>query len=359
MLKQHKTKLIITSLVILLPTILGLIFWDKLPESMPRHWGINGNADAYSGKGFTVFVLPLMMLAFHWTAILITAADKKNQAQNSKVFTMVLWMIPVMNLALFFMAVNLAAGSGLSVNFTLLPIALMFIIIGNYMPKCRQNYTIGIKVRWALANEENWNATHRVGGRMWVAGGIVLLLMSLLPEKVSVWGLLVVLPLIAIGPILYSWLYYKKQVRQGRAPKKATVPMTRSTRIISAVLTVALAVFLVVLLFTGNISFVFYEDKLSIEADHWADMSVDYAEIDSVEYVAQGISGSRTNGYGSARLLMGRFNSDELGGYTRYTYTQCESSILIRCGQRILVISGKNDTETQSIYNELLSRIAP
>ena len=86
---------------------------------------------------------------------------------------------------------------------------LLFIIVGNYLPKSRQNYTVGIRVPWTLADEENWNRTHRMAGFLWVLCGILLLVCALcrVRNPVLIFGLLFVITII---PIVYSYLLYKK-----------------------------------------------------------------------------------------------------------------------------------------------------
>jgi uncharacterized membrane protein len=87
---------------------------------------------------------------------------------------------------------------------------ILFILIGNYMPKTRQNYTIGIKVPWALDNEENWNRTHRLAGYLWVAGGLILVILALagLSNPVLMIGVVVVFTLV---PAIYSWWLHAKK----------------------------------------------------------------------------------------------------------------------------------------------------
>ena len=88
-------------------------------------------------------------------------------------------------------------------------LAVLFIIIGNYMPKCKQNFTIGIKIPTTLNSEENWNATHRVAGVVWVICGILLLPLVFLPERFLPFTLIAVIPAILI-PTIYSIVYDKK-----------------------------------------------------------------------------------------------------------------------------------------------------
>lgn len=354
--KENRLNLILSSLAILLPMAAGLIFRDRLPDILPRHWDIYGQPDGYSSKCFVIFVLPLIMLAAHWLCILVTAADRKNSDQNKKVYNMILWIMPLLTnaLAVFLYAVN--SGREPSMSITLIVIALTFIIIGNYLPKCRQNYTIGIKVKWALANEENWNATHRFAGRVWVIGGIVLLLCALLPEKFAMAAMFAAIISLAVIPTVYSLLYYKKQANTGRAPAKAEIPMSKTGRIVSIVVVTLVLILVLIVTFGGSISFVYDENALTVDASLWSDICLEYAEIDSIEYLSDSVAGRRINGFGSGKLLMGLFRNDELGTYTRYSYTKCPSAILINCGGDWLVLSGEDNAETKSIYNELLSR---
>jgi uncharacterized membrane protein len=94
--------------------------------------------------------------------------------------------------------------------FAMLFTGLMFIVIGNYLPKARQNYTIGIKIPWTLADEENWNRTHRLAGRLWVASGILMVTIGLTRVVAAEWLAGMVLT-VALVPCAYSyWLHTGK-----------------------------------------------------------------------------------------------------------------------------------------------------
>ena len=81
-------------------------------------------------------------------------------------------------------------------------------VIGNYLPKCKQNYTLGIKLPWTLDDEENWNRTHRFAGFLWVVGGVLIAINAFLEWE---WLFLVVVFAMVLIPAIYSYLYYKKQ----------------------------------------------------------------------------------------------------------------------------------------------------
>ena len=360
MMKQHKGKLIVSSVVTLLPILAGLILWNRLPNQMPTHWGLDGSVDGWSGKAFAVFGLPLILLAVHWLCVWGTSLDSGNRGQNRKVSGLVLWIIPV--LSWFTSGIMYAAALNLDVNFvtvTLLLIGIMFVVIGNYLPKCKQNHTIGIRIPWTLNDEENWNATHRVGGRIWVAGGVLLLVGCALPERLAVTLMLVLILLLAAAPILYSWCYHKKQAREGHVPTVSgeKKPLGRKAKIISTAGLVAVLVLVAVLMFTGDIEIRCDEDSFTVEADYYQDLTVEYAAVDSIEYRETDKAGVRTFGFGSARLLMGQFKNDAFGTHTRYSYTQCDACVVITAGEKILVLSGKDADSTRALYEELSGRV--
>jgi uncharacterized membrane protein len=91
-----------------------------------------------------------------------------------------------------------------------LVIGVLFLILGNYLPKCKHNYTIGIKIPWTLASEENWNATHRFAGKVWVAGSILLLICAFLPVAGTIWIAFCIMLVLVVLPTLYSYLYSRK-----------------------------------------------------------------------------------------------------------------------------------------------------
>lgn len=211
MLKQNKWKLLISSLIILLPLLFGLIVWNDLPEQMAIHWGVNGTPDGFASKALSVLLLPLLLLAMHWLCILITAADNKHRDQSKKVFSMVLWILPV--LSVYTNGIVYAAAFGMEIDVPLvicLLCGLGLIVIGNYLPKCKQNRTIGIKIPWTLSSEQNWNATHRFGGKVWVICGLCCLPASFLPTPMLAGFMVVLLLATVLIPCIYSFVYHKK-----------------------------------------------------------------------------------------------------------------------------------------------------
>ena len=92
-------------------------------------------------------------------------------------------------------------------------IGIMLIVIGNYMPKFKQSFFCGIKTPWALADEENWYKTHRVGGKLWVIGGLLFVIVAFLPQPLMEIILVINLLVLVVVPYLYSYLIYRKKYK--------------------------------------------------------------------------------------------------------------------------------------------------
>ena len=210
MIKKHWKTLLITSIITLLPIVAGLLLWNKLPEKMPIHWNAEGVVDGWGSKAFTVFGLPGIMLAVQWLCALGTSADPKKANHPEKVLHLVLWIIPVLSIVLFAITYAVALGKQVRIE-VILPvlIGLIFTIIGNYMPKCKQNYTIGIKIPWTLNSEKNWNKTHRFAGILWVICGILIMATAFLGK---IWISLPIVLVMALIPMLYSYILHRKGV---------------------------------------------------------------------------------------------------------------------------------------------------
>ena len=209
MIKKNKKLLSITSIMILLPILAGVLLWNQLPDQMPSHWNAAGEIDGWCSKPFGVFGFPLLLLAFQWVCIIATNADPKKNHHSEKVLQLVFWLIPIISVVMHAVVYAVSLGKEVDVN-VIVPVlvGLILAIVGNYLPKCRQNYTIGIKIPWTLNSEENWNNTHRFAGRIWVVCGLIIMLSAFFG---GFWIFLPVTFLMVIAPVVYSYLFYRKE----------------------------------------------------------------------------------------------------------------------------------------------------
>ncbi len=210
MIKKNLKTMILTSVIILMPIVVGLILWDKLPTEMATHFGENGEPNGWSSKPFAVIGMPVVLLAIHWFCVFFTGLDPKKQNISNKMMTLVFWICPVVSI--FGCGSTYMYALDNSINTTVMGALLVgcaFLIIGNYMPKVKQSYTLGIKLPWTLHSEENWNRTHRLAGRVWMVVGVLVIVGGFIEQF---WVIFVAIILAAVIPSVYSYLLFKKGI---------------------------------------------------------------------------------------------------------------------------------------------------
>ena len=366
MIKRNKKTLIASSIVTLLPTLFGLLGSRFLPEKIISHWGWNGEPDGMMSPLLLFTLVPVILLATHWLCIFLTAAVDKNVEQNRKVLRIVFWIMPLISLISCGTVFMSALGYTSFVHSGIyLILGTTFLLLGNYMPKIVRSRTVGIKIKWTLANEENWNATHRFCGKLYVATGVLCFLAIPTPMEALPFVMLAIVLFGTLPPIVYSYRFYRKQITEGTATEedyangyRELYKSPKSAKAITVVMSAALVVFLPILLFTGSIDISYDDTTLTVEATFEKDLELLFEEIDAVEYREEGVSGTRLVGFASPKLLLGTFQNDEFGTYTRYTYGGNPPCLVLTVDGKTIVI-GTNDTQQlQELYEKISAEIA-
>ena len=212
MLKKYRKTLIITTLVMLLPLVAGAILWNKLPEQLATHFDASGTPDSYSSRGFAVFGIPALLILFQWMcAFGCLKFDPKAENLEGKVMGLVLWICPVISIVMS--VIVLGNGLGYQVAAEVIApllIGAVIVVIGNWLPKCKQTWTLGIKLPWTLEDEDNWNRTHRFAAPIWVVCGLIIMASSFLPP-LRIWLVLGALAVIMIAPTVYSYRIFRSK----------------------------------------------------------------------------------------------------------------------------------------------------
>ncbi|NCB42636.1 MAG: DUF1648 domain-containing protein [Clostridia bacterium] len=207
--KKTNSTLIITTLVCLLPIILALVLYDKLPDQIAVHFDINGTPDNYMPKAIAVFGLPLFMAGINLFTHFMLDHDPRKENASTAMKLVGKWAVPLISLIV--MPVTLFMAMGAEIPITMLVtglVGILLVICGNYLPKSRRNYTVGIKLPWTLDSDENWNKTHRFAGPVWVVGGLLFIATAFVHAPYV--GVGIIVALVAL-PTIYSYLTYRKE----------------------------------------------------------------------------------------------------------------------------------------------------
>lgn len=201
------------SIMILIPIVMIMTLYNKLPNELAIHFGTSGEPNGYQGKLFFLLTNFLLLIGIPLLMKVTRYIDPKKRNYDKfestyEIFRLIFSaFLSVMTITLLFY--NL----GHSVNIqmiVLIGIGILFMFLGKYMSRIQFNYTMGIRTPWTLANEEVWRRTHQLGGPLWLIGGIIIIILAFLPGKIAFIFMMIMIAIITIIPVLYSYFLFKK-----------------------------------------------------------------------------------------------------------------------------------------------------
>lgn len=207
--KQSKSSILLTVVSLLL----SLTVFSSLPEQIPAHWNVHGTVDRFAPK-LTVFIFPgiIFLITILFQFMRRTDPNSDNYDKFQREYHRYTFVIGLVFFAVQIMTIAAAFRMDFNVNLIFcLGIGSLFIFIGNLLPKTKHNYFIGIRTPWTLADEQNWFRTHRLAGKIWVLGGLIVALTALAPESFQVPVFLTILAVMVITPFVYSYTEFRRK----------------------------------------------------------------------------------------------------------------------------------------------------
>lgn len=210
--RKISTKRLIIWCLAIVPLIIIGIFNNSLPDQIPIHWSLDGSVQY--GSHFSLWLTGAMGVMFAFLFPILRKIDprSKNYDKFGKYYDEFQIFMMLFFIALTSVIVSESINPG-RINVEMVVVLLMgilFTIIGNMMPKFKNNFFIGIKTPWTLSNEEVWNKTHRLGGMLWFAGGLIITAAAIVLNGTFLFGIVFgVTLIISIVPIAMSYFWYK------------------------------------------------------------------------------------------------------------------------------------------------------
>ena len=192
----------------------ALAVYARLPRTLPTHWNLGGEVDGWMDKPWGAVMLPLIATSLVAGLHLLRRVDPRRE--NIERFSGDWYLL--LNLLIVFMAAMEVATLGYALGWPidigrvmLAMVGLMFVAVGNYLPRIRSNWFMGIRTPWTLSSERVWRATHRVGGRTFVIAGLAMAVGALLPAAARPWLLGPAVVVMVGVPVVYSWLAWRRE----------------------------------------------------------------------------------------------------------------------------------------------------
>lgn len=202
--------------ILLIVSLLATILvYSQLPQQIPRHWNYNGQVDGMWNKS-GVFFTALLPFALYLLFLALPKIDpkKENYEKFRKPYALITLIIVLFMVLIHWVTIFAAFGWIKDVGMLVkLFVGLLFILLGNVMPKFSFNYFVGIRTPWTLANEDVWRRTHRVGGMAFVALGVLTVVLAFFQGLANVLVFTVGTLALVIFGFVYSYVIYKKIVK--------------------------------------------------------------------------------------------------------------------------------------------------
>jgi len=205
--------------LIILPYGYLAFIWRELPERVPTHFNINGLADDWSGKSLLLAIPSGIGFGIYLILLFIPFFDpkKKLRQMGDKYHSLRFMMVFFISALSVYLLYATKVGHIENPQWLIALVGLMLVMFGNYFQALRPNYFIGIRTPWTLENEQVWRKTHFLAGRLWMAGGTLIVIASFIirshvPLLITAGGILLVLVLV---PVTFSFIEFRRQMQAG------------------------------------------------------------------------------------------------------------------------------------------------
>ena len=198
-------------LIMLLPICYLFFVWNRMPEIVPTHFGIDGKPNYWSHRSVLIYLVGGMTLGMYLMFLLIPVIDPKDKikAMGNKYFKLKFVLMLAMSL-LALLVVHAAFIGNIGGNTIFFIAGGMFVFLGNYMQTVQPNYFIGIRTPWTLENEAVWAKTHLLAGRLYFITGLFVLILSFILTGLLTYVFVALILIATIVPVVYSYLLFRK-----------------------------------------------------------------------------------------------------------------------------------------------------
>jgi uncharacterized membrane protein len=212
--KLLSAKFFLVLVLVTAPIIYLKIVYDKIPEKVAVHFGADMQPDRFGDKSELWNIIPILMgVSFLLYILMVNLGkiDPKNQSMQSKdliekIGLSVVTFLSLISIYIIYNSYNPTIG-----NFIFILLGGFFAFLGNFMYNVKPNYFVGIRLPWTLENEDNWRKTHHLGGKIWVIGGLLIILTGILLSPALMYKILLpILLIMVLIPVIFSYRYYEK-----------------------------------------------------------------------------------------------------------------------------------------------------
>lgn len=207
---------IISLVAVLISVIIGFIVYPLLPEKVASHWNSAGEVNGYMSRFWGAFLMPIISAVMYFIFLIVPRVDPKRENIekfrrdfDNFIILLFLFMLYIYGLTLWW---NMG-GRFEMVRYLMPAMAVLFYCIGIMVGRAKMNFSIGIRTPWTLSSEEVWRKTHLLGGKLFKACGVLVLIGAIFPYY-AVWFVLVPSIAAAAWSMIYSYTEFRKEQKK-------------------------------------------------------------------------------------------------------------------------------------------------
>lgn len=198
-------------LIVIAPITVVVWFWGQIPDVIPSHFNLEGQADQWREKSLLLWMVPTITIGLYALFLVIPLIDPKQRMleMGNKYFALRLIIHGFITATLLVWLQSAISNTKMDISLFFPLIAIFFILLGIYLQSVKPNYFIGIRTPWTLQDEDNWRSTHRLASRLYIAGGILMLLTMVFDlHRQYFMAVFIAVITLAVIPFFYSLFYY-------------------------------------------------------------------------------------------------------------------------------------------------------
>ncbi len=208
------------SIVIIIVQLALALYLSSFIENdakVPSHWNIRGEIDGFTGKWTAILLFPginilmfVIMLSLPFISVRYRKTPERFSHMVPLITNIVIFFFAVIHIYTLLLGAELVSATG---SFIFYALGLMFILLGNILPKMPSSFFIGIRTPWTLSSEYVWRKTHKVGGICFVLSGLLMIFIpAIWGNNATAFTLMFILFIALMSySVLYSFILFKKK----------------------------------------------------------------------------------------------------------------------------------------------------
>lgn len=196
----------IPAILILAAVIVTIAVYPRLPEQIPTHWSMSGEVNGWSNRLWGAWMLPLIMAVVWLFMRAIPHIDprKANYEKFSGMYDALVILILAFMLLMHVVVLLSATGNVIRMDRVVMPATGIFIaIMGVLLPRAQPNWFVGFRTPWTLTSDLSWERTHKAGGALFIALGLLIVASTFIAPERAIWLLVVA----GLGVVAFLFIY--------------------------------------------------------------------------------------------------------------------------------------------------------